>query len=165
MMKASFVLVAITAMTLSAQQIDRTKPPQTGALPSFKLPPTFESTLPNGLRVVLVEDRRFPLVTVRLAFEAGSKFDPKDLPGLSDAVATLLTEGTKARTSRQIAEELAEIGGFLKAGAGSDGLTAQGNALGENLPRLLDLLADVAQMRRSPRTRSNSTRSSVRRNS
>jgi len=144
MMKASLTLVAIAAaMTLSAQQIDRNKPPQTGALPAFKLPPTLESTLSNGLRVVLVEDRRFPLVTVRLAFEAGSKFDPKDLPGLSEAVATLLTEGTKTRASRQIAEELAEIGGVLKAASGSDGLTAQGNALAENLPRLLDLLADV----------------------
>ena len=135
MKKARLPLIALAAaMTLSAQQIDRTKPPQTGALPPFKLPPTFESTLPNGLRVVLVEDRRFPLVTVRLAFEAGSKFDPKDLPGLSEAVATLLTEGTKTRTSRQIAEQLAEIGGFLKAASGSDGLTAQGNALAENLP-------------------------------
>ena len=63
------------------------------ALPVFKLPSVFETALPNGLRVVLVEDRRFPLVTLRLAFQAGSKFDPKDLPGLSEAVATLLTEG------------------------------------------------------------------------
>jgi len=144
MKKARLTLIALAAaMTLSAQQIDRTKPPQTGAVPPFKLPPTFESTLPNGLRVVLVEDRRFPLVTVRLTFEAGSKFDPKDLPGLSEAVATLLTEGTKTRTSRQIAEQLADIGGFLKAAPSSDGLTAQGNALAENLPQLLDLLADV----------------------
>ena len=130
-------------MTLSAQRIDRTKPPETGALPPFKLPFVIETTLPNGLRVVLVEDSRFPLVTLRLAFEAGAKFDPADLPGLSEAVGSLLTDGTRARTSRQIAEELADLGGAMRASSGPDGLTISANALAENLPKLFDLLADV----------------------
>jgi zinc protease len=144
MTRAIVPLIAlVAAMTLSAQ-IDRTKPPETAALPPFKLPPVFETTLPNGLRLVLVEDRRLPLVTLRLVFEAGSKFDPAGAPGLSEAVATLLTEGTKTRTSRQIAEQLAEMGGALKAASGPDGLTFQGNALAENLTKLLDLLADVS---------------------
>ncbi len=145
MTRATVTLIAlVAAMTLSAQKIDRSKPPETAALPSFKLPPVFETTLPNGLRVVLVEDRRFPLTTLRLVFEAGSKFDPADAPGLSEATATLLTEGTKARSQRQIAEQLAEMGGALKAGSGSDGFTIMGSALAENLPKLLDLLADVS---------------------
>jgi zinc protease len=145
MRRASFALIVlVAAMTLSAQKVDRTKPPETAPLASFKLPPVFETTLMNGLRVVLVEDRRFPLVTLRLAFEAGSKFDAKDLPGLSEAVGALLTEGTKTRTSRQIAEELAEIGGALKAASGPDGLTLQGVALAENLPKLLELASDVS---------------------
>lgn len=144
MNKANLSLILVVfAMTVSCQRIDRTKPPKTKDLPAFKLPSTFETTLPNGLRVVLVEDRRFPLVTLRLAFEGGSKFDPKDLPGLAQATASLLTEGTANRPSKQIAEELAEIGGALQAAAGPDGFTLQGNVLAENLPRLLDLLADV----------------------
>ena len=35
--------------------------------------------LPNGLTVILVEDARFPLATARLNFQAGSKFDPKEI--------------------------------------------------------------------------------------
>jgi len=137
------VIALVVAMTLSCQKIDRTKPPETSALPVFKLPSVYETALPNGLRVVLVEDKRFPQVTLRLAFQSGSKFDPKDLPGLAQAVATLLTEGTKVRPSKQIAEELAEMGGALKAAAGPDGFTLQGNVLSENLPKMLDLLTDV----------------------
>ena len=59
----------------------------------------------------MVEDPRFPLVTARLNFMAGTKFDPADTPGLAEAVATLLNEGTKTRSSRQISEESAAIGG------------------------------------------------------
>ena len=133
----------VVVMTLSCQKIDRTKPPETKELPAFKLPSVYETALPNGLRVVLVEDRRFPLVNLRLGFEAGSKFDPKEAPGLAQAVSTLLTEGTNTRPSKQIAEELADMGGALKAAAGPDGITFQGNVLAENMPKLLDLLADV----------------------
>jgi predicted Zn-dependent peptidase len=128
-----------------AQKDDRTRPPQTPPLPDFKLPPLVETKLPNGLAIVLVEDHRFPLVSVRLGFQAGARYDPKDLPGLSEMAGALLTEGTKSRTSRQIAEELAGMGGVLKAGSGPDALTIAGNALSEHLGRLLDMLADVAR--------------------
>jgi zinc protease len=126
-----------------AQTIDRTKPPETPPIPGFKMPPIHETKLPNGLTVVLVEDQRFPLVTVRLSFQAGSKFDPKELPGLSGMVAGLLTQGTTTRTYRDIGEELASIGGSLDGHSSPDVLTIGGNVLAENTPKLLDLLADV----------------------
>src|SRR6185312_16727500 len=102
MLTRSLTVFAVGALALCAQTVDRTKPPETPAIPSYKLPPISASKLPNGLDVVLIEDARFPLVTARLNFPAGSKFDPKDLPGLSEAVASMLIEGTKSRTSRQI---------------------------------------------------------------
>jgi len=139
---ATLPLLAVLA--LSAQTVDRTKPPQTPPIPSYKLPPVAESKLPNGLGVVLVEDARFPLVTLRLTFQAGSKFDPADVPGLAEAVAALLDEGTKTRTSQQISDEIDRIGGSIGGSAGADSLAISANALSEHLPRLLALIADVA---------------------
>ncbi len=137
--------ILTAAAALGAQSIDRTKPPVTPPIPDYKLPAAFETTLPNGLTVVLVEDSRFPLVTVRLGFLAGSKFDPKEIPGLAETTAELLTEGTRTRTSRQIAEELASIGGSLNGAAGPDGITLSGSALSEHSPKLLEILADVVR--------------------
>ena len=141
----SFLLVTLFAAALAAQPVDRTKPPQSPPIPSYKLPPTYESTLPNGMAVQLVEDARFPLVTIRLSFQAGSKFDPPDTPGLASAVASLLGEGTKTRTARQISEEIDGMGGSLSVSAGSDAMTFSGNILAENLPQLLALAADIAR--------------------
>ncbi len=140
----SIAILALTAAGLAAQTVDRTKPPQTPPIPGYKLPPVSETKLPNGMTVVLVEDDRFPLATARLTFQAGSKFDPADVPGLSEAVASLLNEGTKTRTSRQISDETGMIGGTLGAASGADGLTLFGSALSENLGRLLSLMADCA---------------------
>jgi len=143
MSKTVFPLLLAGSM-LMAQTIDRTKPPETPPIPAFKMPPIYETKLPNGLSVVLIDDQRFPLVTVRLSFQAGSKFDPNGLPGVSGMVAGLLTEGTKTRSFRQLGEELASIGGSLDGHSSPDVLTVGGHVLAENTPKLLDLLADVA---------------------
>jgi hypothetical protein len=111
-----------------AQTVDRTKPPETPPIPAFMMPPIRESKLPNGLSVVMIEDQRFPLVSVRLSFQAGSKYDPKDLPGLSGMVAELSTQGTKTRSYRDIAEQLAAIGANLSGHASSDVLTLAGSS-------------------------------------
>ncbi len=144
-MFSRFLAVTFTVAALSAQTVDRTKPPQTPPIPTYKLPPIYETKLPNGLEVVLVEDARFPLVTARLNFRAGSKYDPKDMPGLSEAVAALITEGTKTRSARQLSEETDALGGSLNGGSGTDSLTLSGGALAENLPKLLELMADVSR--------------------
>ena len=51
---------AVSAKFLGAQAIDRAKPPETPPLPAYHLPAVFETKLPNGLAVVLLEDARFP---------------------------------------------------------------------------------------------------------
>jgi zinc protease len=138
------LLAPALIITAQAQTVNRTKAPDTPAIPSYKLPPIERAKLPNGLEVILIEDGRFPLVTARLNFAAGSKFDPKDVPGLSAAVASLLTEGTKTRNSRKISEEIDDIGGSLNGFSGPDSLTVAGSALSENLPKLMALMADVS---------------------
>jgi len=154
MLKTSFA-IAVSVLGLAAQTpaqtMDRTKPPQTPPIPAYKLPPVFETKLPNGLGVVLVEDARFPLVTARLNVQGDSKFDPKDLPGLAEGVAAVLTEGTKTRTARQISEETDGLGGSLGASAGEDSMTISGGALAENLAKLLGLMADVARNANFPK--------------
>jgi zinc protease len=102
-----------------------------------------QTTLPNGLALVIVEDKRLPLVSYRLAFRTGDAHDPPGLPGLTDMMAGLLTEGTTSRTSRQIAEEVENMGATLHAGAGSDYTTLSASALSVFGDKILELMADV----------------------
>ena len=57
----------------------------------------------------------------------------------------MLVEGTPTRTSRQIAEQTAAIGGSITGSADTDGLTLGGLALSENAGKLLELMADIAR--------------------
>jgi zinc protease len=110
----------------------------------LSIPTPQESTLSNGLRLVVVEDKRLPLVSFRLSFLAGDANDPPERPGLTDMMVGLLTEGTTSRTSLQIAEEVARLGAMLTAGANADYTTVAASALSTYSDEILDLLADVA---------------------
>lgn len=122
----------------------RKQPPQPLSSKPLNIPKPYETTLPNGLRVVVVEDPRLPLVSYRLAFRAGDVNDPTDTPGLMDMVTGLLNEGTAKRTSKQIADEVARYGATLTAGSNSDYTTVAASSLAMYRNEILDLLADVA---------------------
>src|SRR5918912_227041 len=122
----------------------RRQPPAPLPPRALNLPLPEETTLENGLRVVVVEHDRLPLVSFRLAFPTGDAFDPAELPGLADTLTSMLTEGTESRTSRQIAEEAARLGATLNAGATSDYTTVAASSLSDFSDSVLELLADVS---------------------
>jgi zinc protease len=144
-MKRHILLLAIAALPALAQTVDLTKPPVSGDPRPYKLPPVFETKLPNGLTVMLAEDDRLPLVTTQLVFLAGNKRDPKDIPGLAASVASMLMQGTLRRTYQQIAEELDSLGGTMNAATGADALTIDGSVLAENEEKMLELISDISR--------------------
>ncbi len=109
----------------------------------LNIPEPFEITLNNGLGLMLIEDKRLPLISFRLAFRSGDANDPANLPGLSDMMSHLLTEGTESRTSRQIAEEIERVGATLVVGSNSDYSAVAASALSAFTNEVLELIADV----------------------
>jgi zinc protease len=109
----------------------------------LNLPEHVEITLPNGLGLVVVEDKRLPLISFRLAFRSGDANDPAELPGLSDMMSSLMTEGTARRTSRQIAEEVEKFGATLAVGSSSDFTTVAASSISLYADEIMDLMADV----------------------
>ena len=135
----------IACAVLFAQTIDRTQPPPSTAPRPWKLPPIFETRLPNGLDVILIDDARIPLVSARLVFACGNRRDPKDIPGLAAAVAELLTQGTTKRSALAIVEGIDGLGGTISASSGVDFIAINGSIDALNAPALLDVMADLAR--------------------
>jgi zinc protease len=109
----------------------------------FILPTPFETVLPNGLKVVVIEDKRLPLVNFQLAFPSGEVFEPKNSLGITSMVTGLLKEGTKTRSSKQIAQEIENIGGSIFASASDDNTSVSASALSKYSSDILKLMADV----------------------
>lgn len=130
--------------TMTEAEVFRHQMPQPLPPRALNIPQFAETRLANGLRIVIVEDRRLPLVSFRLSFSSGDASDPADLPGLTDMMTALLNEGTESRTSLQIAEEVERLGATLSAGANSDYTTIAASSLSTYSDQILELMADVA---------------------
>ena len=124
----------------------KNKAPVSDTLLEIKLPRPQEADLPNGLHVMVLEDRRAPQVTVQLSMRgAGGYYDPADHFGLAQFTAANLNEGTTTRSTTEIAEQLDRLSATLNANAGmsSEDATITGTSLKEHVDVLLDLMADV----------------------
>jgi predicted Zn-dependent peptidase len=111
-----------------------------------KLPKPVEATLENGLTVLILEDHRLPLASVTLQISgAGPILEPADKPGLANITAQMLREGTKTRSSRQIAEDVDKLGATLAAtsGFGSTAASFSASGLSDNFDQWFGLLTDV----------------------
>jgi len=137
------ILIVFPARGLSAQVVDRSKPPELPPPPALKLPAVQTTVLPNGLTLAIVEMHKVPVVDVQLLIDAGAARDPSTAPGLATFTATMLQQGAGARSALDIADEAAFLGAQLGTAAGFDGASASIHVPKRRLEAALDLLADV----------------------
>jgi zinc protease len=109
------------------------------------LPRPVVTKLPNGLTVLVLERHKLPTVNIVLQFGTGDMSDPKDLPGLASFTAEMLREGTKHRTSAQLAAEIDSLGASLSASSdfGSTSSSVSASGLAPSTDRILELMSDV----------------------
>ena len=75
-----------------------------------------KKTLPNGLRIVTIPMADNPSVTVLVTVEAGSKYETKEINGLSHFLEHMVFKGTTRRPKAvDISRELDSIGSNYNA--------------------------------------------------
>ena len=124
--------------------VDRTRLPSPGADPEFRLPAFERADLGAGAAVWAAEQRRAPLVSLRLLLPAGSAADPPDAPGLAALTAELLTEGTAELSAVELETALKRIGGVLSTAVSSDATIVSLTVLSRYAATGLRLLFEVA---------------------
>ena len=140
-------LKAQESIETPASKVERkNKAPLSGEVLRVNLPKPVEAKLENGLTVLIFEDHRTPSVSVQLHIGgAGALFEPPSMTGLANVTAQMLREGTKSRTSIQIAEEVDRLGATLGAGGsfGSSQVLLSASGLSDNFDSWFALAVDV----------------------
>lgn len=111
----------------------------------------YREVLPNGITVLTRSNFNSPSVVVSGYFDAGALFDPDAKLGLADFVTSALMRGTKKRTFDKIYNELESIGASLGFNSGVHKSGFHGRSLAEDLPLLLNLLAESLMMPTFPK--------------
>src|ERR1044071_2191541 len=135
----SAALSALCVVCVNAQTPQATPPPPAPPR-SGKFPTPVEQTLPNGLRVIVIERHETPLITAQLLIKNGSEVDPPELAGLADMTANLLTKGTQSRDATKIAQEIESLGGSLEAGARWDSSYTTVSVMSSKIQQAMEIL-------------------------
>lgn len=124
------------------EKLDRSKKPVPGLPKDVKFPGYFETTLPNGINVIVIKDEKFPIVSARFVFKAGSFFDGEKY-GISSFTSEMLTKGTQSRSALEIAELVDYHGAFLSSGCDFDATFVSCYSLKKYFEKIFEMTAEV----------------------
>jgi zinc protease len=139
-----FALLAAHSVATAQGAFDRSKPPELGPPPRVSLPPINTRQLPNGLKLMIVEQHELPLADFVLLVGSGSTADPANKPGIANLISAMLREGTTTRKSLEIADQIAFLGIRLSPTSSWESSTLSLHTPTAQLDSALALFADVA---------------------
>ncbi|MGL4722269.1 MAG: M16 family metallopeptidase [Desulfovibrionaceae bacterium] len=87
--------------------------------PVFVLAAT-NATLVNGMKVLIHEDSRFPLVSLRLSIKVGSAYEDPKTAGISHLLEHMVFKRTKKWPTGTAAKKVEEMGGYINAATSFD---------------------------------------------
>ena len=100
-------------------------------------------TLTNGLRLLVREDPRLPLIAMGAVFRGGLLVETPETNGITRLMARSLLKGTTTRTGGQIAAEIEAVGGSISSDAGNNSFAVHLDVTRPDLQIGIELLADV----------------------
>ena len=139
------VLASVVFCALPAAAQQKQVPPAGGPPKPFNVPAHETYALPNGMKVTLVPYGNLPKVTLSLVVRTGNLNEPVDMPGLADIAGNLMKEGTTSKSSEQVAQDAAGMGGAIGISVGPDESDVAIDVLSEFGPKAAALVADVAE--------------------
>lgn len=138
-MKKLFIFILLAAFAnLAVAQIDRSRYPDPAPAREIKLGKADSFTLPNGLKVFVVENNKLPRVAFSLVLDRDPILEG-DKSGMLGMFGEMMMGGTKKRTKDQLDQEIDFIGASISAGSTS----IFGSSLKKHQDKLLELMTDV----------------------
>ncbi len=137
-------IVLCTLFSLTAQPVPSYKDLKYPPLREVKIPNVATFTLPNGMKLYLVENHELPLVNGFALIRTGNLFDPPDKIGLADVIGMVLrTGGTKDKTGDEIDVQLENMAASVESSIGETNGRVSFSALKENTDQVLAAFKDL----------------------
>ncbi|MFV0416628.1 MAG: M16 family metallopeptidase [Chthoniobacterales bacterium] len=101
--------------------------------------------LSNGLRLLVCEDHRLPLVSLLATFRGGLLAESPENNGITKLLANSILKGTTTRTAEELVTQLESLGGSFSSSSGNNSFSIGVNLLSADLNTGMELLADVLE--------------------
>jgi predicted Zn-dependent peptidase len=137
-MKKSIIILSSLFLTFIMQAQDRTQP-KPGPSPVIKIKKPEAFTLPNGLKVMVVENHKLPRVSFSLNID-NTPYTEGNKKGVADLTSSLIGNGSVKISKDAFNEEIDFLGADLNFYSSG----ASGSSLSKYSGRILELMAEGA---------------------
>jgi zinc protease len=157
-MKLISLTLILTLSSAFAQTVSPTKPAPKAAsaaqpyyktlkfppLREVKLPDIAQFTLPNGMRVRIMENHELPLVSGRLIVRTGGLLDPAEKSGLASIYGSVMRAGgTTVHNADQLNALLENMAASVETNMGNESGALSFSCLKENTTEVMNLFKEV----------------------
>jgi len=111
-------------------------------LPLAAVAKVSEYTLDNGMKVIVKQDHRAPVVVSQVWYKVGSSYEPKGLTGISHALEHMMFKGTEKYGPGEFSRIVSALGGNENAFTSRDYTAYFETLSAQHLERALELEAD-----------------------
>ncbi|MGB0167344.1 MAG: M16 family metallopeptidase, partial [Luteibaculum sp.] len=132
------LLILLSFTLASFAQVDRSKAPEPGPAPKIQIGKSEKFTLENGLKVIVVENNKRPVVSYSLTLDY-VPFMEGEVAGNAAIAGSLLRAGTANMSKAEIDKNIDFIGATLVTS--SNGI--YGQSLSKHSDKLLSIFSDV----------------------
>jgi len=108
------------------------------------------TVLANGIILIVTENPSADIVSARMLMQGGQRFEAQ--PGVAHLVSSLLTKGTKTRSSFEIAEQVEAIGAGLGTDSSVDHFQVTVKTVSADFAEILALAGEIMRSPSFPDT-------------
>jgi zinc protease len=105
--------------------------------------PIQKVVLPDGITLLLREDRTLPIVDIQVLFKGGLRYEDEDQNGICNLMTQMLLEGTKTQTKEELNQLLEERGITIDLSSHNNSFGLSANLLSGDLDFMLSVLSDL----------------------
>ncbi len=121
---------------------DRNKMPPAKAAVAVPVPNFYTTKLNNTIPVIGIYENEIPKVNVLISFKAGHRYEPKELSGLSQLLASMLQQSTQKTSAEEIENRLLRLGSSINIYSDYEELNISVQSLKQNLNATMKILEE-----------------------
>ena len=124
-------------------KIDRSVQPPVGPDPEVTIPAVWTSSLDNGMKLYGIKQSELPLVQYSIIISGGHLLDEFDKAGVASMTASLMNDGTKAKTPEELEDAIKLLGASISFYGESENITVRVSTLSRNFEKTIGLIEEM----------------------
>ncbi len=127
----------------TSTKFDRSVQPPVGPDPEVTIPPVWNGSLSNGMKLWGIVHKELPLIQYSIVINGGHLLDEIPKTGLANLTASLMNEGTRNKTPEELEDAIRLLGANISFYAGNENVTIRVNTLSRNFEKTISLVEEM----------------------